>query len=137
MPKQTLIEMVRANKPLVEVSITLADGVDSDDVLRQLNEEADDFHADYTVYRWIAGDKRRLSIETTPEALLRLFGWQIKRVNLERWNRETQKHEGVWDNSYRWEEVNKPTKSPLCLDGKVIEIRLSQPGASDEGQPYP
>ena len=120
MPKHTLNEMVKANKPLVEISISLAEGVDSEQLLRELNELADDFAADYSAYRWISGDKGILTAQSTPEALQRLFGWEIERVNLERWNPETRKYEGVWDNSYRWEEINKPTKYPRCLEGKVI-----------------
>lgn len=41
MPEKILIEKLRTNRPLVEVSIALADGVKSDEVLCQLNELAD------------------------------------------------------------------------------------------------
>jgi hypothetical protein len=118
-PKQKLVEMVKANKPLIEVAITLQNGEDSEEIIQNLNELADDLVADYSVLYAVTGNRRCLTVETTPEALYQLFGWEIKRINLDRWNPETKRYEGVWDNAYRWEAVNTPTKWPSCLDGKV------------------
>jgi hypothetical protein len=137
MPKQTLVALANANKPLVEVSIALVKDANAEAILDDLNELADDFEASLSVYCKMTGKKDLLTIDATPEALQRLFGWEIKRVNLERWNQETQKYEGVWEDTYRWEEINRPLKFPKCLEGKVVEIGLSQPGTNDHGQPYP
>lgn len=135
MAKQILDETIRPNRPLVEVSIALADGVDPEQVIHDLNELAEDFEVSPSVYAAIGGNKKYLTADATPEALNRLFGWEIKRVNLERWNPVTQRYEGVWEDAYRWEAMNKPTRYPACLEGNVIEIGLSQPGTNDDGQP--
>ena len=83
-PKQKLIELVRANKPLIEIGIGLYEEVDSEEVLRNLNELADDFAASYSIYRAMTGDTRFLRAETTPEALLLLPKRCINRVGIAR-----------------------------------------------------
>ena len=137
MPKHGLEDLVKADKPLIEVTIALAEGVDAESMIHELNKLADDFEASLSVYCAISGVKDFLSADATPEALQRLFGWEIKRVNLERWDPESQRYEGVWDHAYRWEEMNKPTRFPSCLEGRVKEIGLSQPGTNDNGKAYP
>jgi hypothetical protein len=133
--KQILLERYRANAPLVEAGILLMDGVSLDQVLDQLNELGDDFDASPHWTNALSGKENALTLDATPEALRRLFGWEIKRVNLERWNPETGEW-GLWEDTYRWEQVNRPTRWPPCLEGKVLDIGLSQPGRLDSGQPY-
>src|ERR1043165_6986439 len=122
MVKQELENVAKAKRPLVEVSIVLTEGTDSQAVMRQLNALTDDFHATLSVYTAITGDTHLLTADATPEALLPMFCWEIERVNLERWNQETQKYEGVCAYMYRWQETNRLTKYPACLEGKVAEL---------------
>lgn len=138
MPKQALINLFKANKPLVEASISLVKGFNAETILDELNELADDFEASLSVYCKMTGEKNLLTVDATPEALQRIFGWQIKRVHAKKWNNETRQFEGIWDNLYIWEETNKPTKFPSCLEGKVTDSGLSQPGTNDNAeQDYP
>lgn len=138
MPKQALISLVKSNRPLVEVGISLVEGFNAETILDELNELADDFEASLSPYCKLTGDKNLLIVDATPEALRRIFGWEIKRVLAKKWNYETRQFEGIWDNFYIWEETNKPTMFPSCLEGKVTGIGLSQPGTNDNGeQDYP
>lgn len=138
MLKQTLIKLIEANKPLVEAGVGLVDGVDGASLLEELNALGDDFHATLSVYCKMTGKNDMLDFDAAPEALERIFGWTIKRVPARKWNRETRQFEGIIENLYVWEEINSPTKFPPCLEGKVKEIGLSQPGRNDNGeQDYP
>lgn len=75
-----------------------------------------------------------ITVDASKEAMLKFFGWKIRRAHLEKWNPET-KELSYWENTYFWEEENRPTEFPACLENKVVEVGLSQPGRLDEGQP--
>lgn len=122
LPKQALHNLAKAGQPLIEVYVRLPEGFDAETILDTLNELGNDFEASLSIYCKMTGEKNSLCFDATPEALERIFGWQIKRVN--------------FDGLYAWQEMNEPTKFPKCLEGKVIEIGLSQPGTNDNGKPY-
>lgn len=123
LPKQTLHNLGKAGQPLIEVHVSLPDGFDAETVVDELNELGDDFEASLWIYCKMTGEKNFLCFDSTPEALERIFGWQIERVSFV---------EGL----YVWQEMNEPTKFPKCLEGKVIDIGLLQPGTNDNGKPY-
>ena len=113
---------IRNRKPLVEVVIQFAEGIDCDSTTAKLNALADDFHLDHRPYM----GKARLRIgSATKDALDRLFGWKLKRVPIGNLN------SCGGTNSYKWAE-----ESPVCrhpIEG-IHSIVMTQPGADDEGQ---
>ena len=124
MEKRVLADYVKRNKPLVEITIEPANGVDPEWLACQLNQLGEDLD----VYpHWGVGvdpNCKLLAGQTTPEALSRYFGWTVVRTELQ---------SGV----RYWNEVSGPTTYPTGLATHIASLGMSQPGQCDNGQPYP
>lgn len=127
--------MLANGKPLVEVYIGLAKGINLTGIIDKLNKLDDYLNAEEWVYNKMSGDNN-LTIDATPEALKRVFGWEIERVKFVTCNPETKKWDKIVENLFIWEEKNKPTRFPNCLDGIVTDVGIPQPVRCDDGQPY-
>lgn len=130
MGESKLIEAVRNGVPLVEVTVHFIEGIDYAAATTLLNEIADDFHLD--AQPWYNQPALRVG-SATKESLERLFGWQLKRIPLPRYDEDT-KTWGHWPNTYYWGEVSPVQRYPV--DGVIQSIGMSQPGADDDGQWY-
>ena len=135
MPKPFLINLVKTDKPLVEVYIALEKGLNLEQIIEELNTLADDFEVFPYVYNKLTGDND-LSADATPESLFNLFGWEVQRVSARNFNLITKEYEDIIEGLFVWEAIDKPSKFPDCINGKVLEIALIQPGTNDDGQPY-
>jgi hypothetical protein len=130
MGESLLYEAVRKGIPLVEVCAKFIPSIDDKAAVRHLNLLAEDFHLFPPPYY----DDPRLRVgSATKEALERLFGWELKRVPLERYDPKT-KTWGHWPDVYRWQEMVGPTRFPV--ENTIERISISQPGADDNGQWY-
>ena len=99
-PKQVLDNLVKAGKPLVEVSIHLTEDADAESIIRDLNKLADNFEASLSGWYAITGKKDTITADATPEALLKLFGWHVRRAQARKWNSEKRTHEEVLEGVY-------------------------------------
>jgi hypothetical protein len=124
-----LKEAVSVGKPLVTLGVVFRDEPDLAAIIAKLNSLTDDFD----VSNQPTYSSRHRYAYATKEAAKRLFDLEIERVPLEKYDEATSSW-GIWPNTYRWEQVNKPdlTLSPI---GQYIEsIGLSAPGPCDDGQ---
>ena len=136
--KPLLVSLVERGKPLAEVQVAVVDGQDLARVAPVLDALAPDIAAQVVPCHFQAGAPSHTAYEirmdATREALDRLFGWRIRRVNLDRWNAETARYEGVWSDAFRWEELSAPCRYPPAVAGRIRAMGLTQPGASDNGK---
>jgi len=130
MGETALNDAVKKGAPLVEIEVRFVEGIDYAAATDQLNALADDFHL--TPRPWYNDPQLRVG-SATKEALERLFGWQLKRVLLEKYDTLT-KTWGHWPDVYRWAEVLPAERYPV--DGVIQSISMSQPGTDDDGQWY-
>jgi len=122
-----------AGAPLVEVVVRFHPGVDTADAPRRFDALGDDF------VLWPGdwhGDPSLRVGTATPEALERLFGWRLARVPMERYD-EAAGRWGTWDHVHRWQEMNRPQHFPAEIGERIESIWLTQPGADDDGEPWP
>ena len=121
MDKSIIRAWVEKHLPLVEVTLSLAEVDDFEAQLKELNQLGEDIQADENVWNRVTG-LNDITIDATPAALLRVFGWEISRAcNDER-------------GPFYWKASNTPVKFPECLLGRVLGMDLSQPGRCDDGQ---
>jgi hypothetical protein len=119
-------------EPLVEVTVQFRADVDPVAATERINAECEDF--DLYPRPWY--DQPRLRVgSATRAALERLFGMQLKRVRLERYDEVTGTW-GHWPNAWRWEQVGGPDLGCSALASMIRSIGLSQPGQGDDGQPW-
>ncbi len=109
-------------EPLVDVGVKFRAGVDCVTATKLLNSLADDF--DLYPRPWYDDPQSRMGTATRA-ALLRMFGWRLKRAPL-----PSNEH------FYWWKEVSPPNHFPKGLENAIESIGLSQPGADDDGQWY-
>jgi hypothetical protein len=125
-----LNEALSRGAPLVEVTVTFRADVDPIVATERINRQFSDF--DLYPRPWY--DDARLRVgSATKEALERLFGWRLKRVPLERYDKATGTW-SHWTDCYRWEEINQPVLDHAGLGEMIESIGMSQPGADDDGQ---
>jgi|GEM_PF-2225300 len=122
-----------AGAPLIEVVVRFRPGIDFADATGQVNALADDF--DLHPEAWYGDPALRVG-SATNQALERLFGWRIVRVPLER-HLEATGEWSVWPDTFRWEELSSPQRMPPAAAQLIDSISITQPGADDEGQPFP
>jgi len=117
--KPALRGAAERGEPLVDITISFADGFDYADLTRRLNRLADDILVhDLPHYT----PSCRLAV-ATKAALGRESGWVIRRAPCPAG--------GYW-----WEEVVEPSRLPTDLRGCIVGMGLTQPGGDDDGQPY-
>lgn len=118
-------------EPLVDVVISFRAGVDPVHATERINIECEDI--DLYPRPWY--DQPRLRIATaTRDALERVFGIKLERVQLKRYD-ETTKTWGYWSDTWTWKQISGPDLELSDLSRLVEEIGLSQPGQGDGGQP--
>jgi hypothetical protein len=119
--------------PLADVEVRFRAGVDAAQATRRINALADDL--DLYPGDWHGNPLLRIG-SATAEALERLFGWRLARVPLERYD-EASGTWGTWENAFRWEEIVRPQRYPDGIEELIDSIGITQPGADDQGQPWP
>lgn len=119
--------------PLIDVVVRFRDGVDAAEATRRINALADDL--DLHPGDGYGNPRVRLGTATA-EAMERLFGWRITRVPLERYE-ETAGTWGVSDAYFRWDDAGGPLRYPDGIAELIDDISTTQPGAHDDGQPWP
>lgn len=132
MGTEGLDRAIQKGAPLVEITICLKSGVNYVEATERINAIADDLHLHPG--DWYGRVDLRVG-SATKEALERLFGWKLIRVPLEKYDEATGTW-GVWEDYYRWEEVNQPTHYPPEIKDLIRSIGFSQPGGDDQGQWY-
>jgi hypothetical protein len=118
-------------EPLVEVSIVFLLSVDPVVATERINASCEDF--DLYPRPWY-GEEIRVG-SATRASLKRLFGMQLERVRLERYDEATCTW-GHWPNAWRWEVTAGPDLKFSDVACLVKSIGLSQPGQGDYGQPW-
>lgn len=118
--------------PLVEIVVRFREGIDAPTATRAFNELGDDINL--ASGAWYDDPLLRVG-STTKEALVRLFGWYLTRVPLERYDAETDTW-GHWPDVYRWEVIGTPAFYPESVRDLVASISVTQPGQDDNGQWY-
>jgi hypothetical protein len=119
-------------EPLVEVTVQFRADLDAAAMTDRINAECEDF--DLYPRPWYDQPQLRVG-SATLAALGRLFGLQLKRVRLERYEEATGTW-GHWPNAWRWEQVGGPDLDCSALGNLVESVGLSQPGQGDDGQPW-
>ena len=127
-----LCRALERGAPLVAIVAQLCDGIDFAAATEEINAVADDF--DLHPGDWYARPGYRIG-SATKEALVRLLGWHLVRVALDRYDEESGTW-GKWPNTFRWEELDEPRLSLFPLHGLIESIGSTQPGADDDGQWY-
>jgi hypothetical protein len=126
MTHNLLANLHRQGKPLVEIVITPANEQPLDELKEILNSLGPDIEVDespYTEHSEISGNSRRILVgQATKEALFRLFGWSLARV-------EIPSYPGY----FHWEERNRPQCYPPQLEGRIESMGFSEPGSADTG----
>jgi hypothetical protein len=107
-------------EPLADFTIAFAAGRNYADLTERLNRVGDDLFVHERP--WYDVPNLRLAVGTKA-ALEREFGWVLRRAPCPAG--------GFW-----WEVVVEPQHSPAGLEGSIVSMGLSQPGADDNGQPY-
>lgn len=125
-----LTELFQAGKPLVEVGISPAEGADIHEIAARLHSIAPDIELRQTRY-----GSNKLEGDATAEAMERLFGFKLRRVNIPKWDAELQVYDGVHEDGFMWESDNDWTSTPPELIGQIRSVGYSQPGTNDNGQP--
>ncbi|MEQ8692466.1 MAG: hypothetical protein RIC89_16745 [Pseudomonadales bacterium] len=121
--KPLLSELVAKGKPLAEIVVEVEYSETLESVTNLLDQLAPDIGAAIEPAYFQAFDQPivyELRMDATREALEREFGWVLSR---DPYDEET----------YIWEETNQPQFYPSSLSGKIIQMGLTQPGASDNG----
>jgi hypothetical protein len=116
--------------PLVEIHVRFRSDVDAVSATEAFNSLGDDI--DLYARPWDNALQKRHG-SSTKEALARLFGWNLARVPLERYDEATGEW-GTWPNTFRWKEINKPQFFPPVVADLIESIGFVDPGADDDGQ---
>ena len=125
-----LTELFTAGKPLVEVHVSPVEGEDMDRIAAELHELAPDIELRQSRY-----GTDSLEGDATAEAMERLFGFKLRRVNIPRWDAEKQVYDGVHADAFMWESDVNWSRSPSQLEGRIRGVGYSQPGTNDNGRP--
>ncbi len=123
-----LSELSHAGKPLLEIYVSVGEGEDIHEIARALHALAPDME----VNPW-PRDARTLQGDATAEAMERVFGFQLQRVNLPRWDALKSCYDGVHPDGYFWESVVDWSITPPELAGRLAGVGFSQPGTNDNG----
>jgi hypothetical protein len=119
--------------PLIDVVVRFRDGIRAAEATLRINALADDFD----LHPGDGYGNPLVCLGTaTAEAMERLFGWRITRVPLERHD-EAAGTWGVWDEYFRWDDAGGPLRYPDGIAELIDDLGITQPGADDDGQPWP
>jgi DNA-binding transcriptional LysR family regulator len=119
-------------EPLVEVTVQFRPDVDAVTATERINADCEDFNLH--ARPWYDQPRVRVG-SATRAALERLFGMQLKRVRLEKYDEGTGTW-GHWPNAWRWEQVSDPDLGFSEVAQLIETICLSQPGQGDYCQPW-
>ena len=125
-----LTELFHAGKPLVEVHISPAEGADIHEIAERLHSIAADIELRQS--RYGIDD---LEGDATAEAMERLFGFKLRRVNIPTWDAEREVYDGIHEEGFMWESEIDWTSTPPELKGQIRGVGYSQPGTNDNGRP--
>ena len=129
---RTLIsDLYEKGKPMAEAVVIPANQDHAGAIVERLNNLAPDLAAEMRPDYFHFDEfniKYQIRMDATREALLREFGWEIRRRKIY----DSSEDDGEFPDGYCWEEITEPDLSVPSLSG-VQEIGLTQPGVMDKG----